>query len=347
MSIPRLAAPALGLMLALLPPLTQALTPDTAQRRDLEQAALQALERHYVLPERLQGLAQHLAAQRAPLDAAADGPAYAAQLGQLLSQATRDKHVRVLYSAEPLPTELAPTRGSPEQERQMNRFINQGVFKVERLPGNLGYLDLRAFTEREQSRAKLDAAMALLADTEALIIDLRANGGGRPDAVAYLSSYFFKERTHLNDMVWRTEKGEEVDAFHTETVAFHYARPVWVLMSPRSVSAAEGFAYNLQQQGRAQVAGQTSMGAAHAGGMQRIGAHFSVFVPNGRSRNPKSGGNWEGVGVLPDLAVAAADDALRVVQLRLLEGMKERSVDARLLRGLEARIQTLRDAAAP
>jgi hypothetical protein len=89
------------------------------------------------------------------------------------------------------------------------------------------------------------------------------------------------------------------------------------------------------------------MGAAHAGGMQRIGAHFSVFVPNGRSRNPKSGGNWEGVGVLPDLAVAAADDALRVVQLRLLEGMKERSVDARLLRGLEARIQTLRDAAAP
>ena len=273
-----------------------AVTPDAATRQTIEQATLQAFERHYVLPERLRELPQRLAAQRTQLDAAADGPAYAQQLGQLLAQATRDKHVRVVYSPQPMPAELAPTQGSAEQERQMNRFINQGVHKVERLPGNIGLLDLRAFTGRDQSRAKLDAAMALLADTDALIIDLRANGGGSPETVAHLSSYFFKERTHLNDMVWRTERGEEVDSYHSETMAFHYDKPVWLLMSARSVSAAEGFAYNLQQHKRAQVAGQTSMGAAHAGGMHRIGTHFSVFVPSGRSRSPKTRGQLGGGG---------------------------------------------------
>jgi len=317
---------------------------DAATRAATEKAALAALEQHYVLPERLVDLPNRLNAQRARLDAAADAPAYALALGKLLAELTNDRHVNVAYSAEPLPAVVAATAPSPDEERRRHRFINQGVMKVERLPGNLGYLDLRAFSEKGAAAPKLAAAMTLLADTEALIIDLRNNGGGRPETVAYLSSFFFKERTHLNDMVWRTPRGEERDAFHTEKVALHYDKPVWLLISPRSFSAAEGFSYNLQQLKRVQIAGQPSGGGAHPGGMHRIGAHFSLFVPSGRSVNPKTGSNWEGVGVQPDLLLPASDDALRVVQLRLLEAQKPQIQDPRLLRGLEARIQELQAA---
>lgn len=323
----------------------QAQTLDAATRAATEQAALATLAQHYVLPERLVDLPRRLDAQRARLDAASDGPAYAQTLGQLLAELTQDRHVRMAYSPAPLPAQLAATAPSAAEERHRNRFINQGVMKVERLPGNLGYLDLRAFTDKGDAAPKLAAAMTLLADTEALIIDLRHNGGGRPETVAYLSSFFFKERTHLNDMVWRTPRGEERDAFHTEPVALHYDRPVWLLISARSFSAAEGFAYNLQQLKRVQIAGQPSGGGAHPGGMHRIGTHFSLFVPSGRSVNPKTETNWEGVGVQPDLLLPPTDDALRVVQLRLLEAQKTQTRDPRLLRGLEARIQELQAAA--
>lgn len=323
----------------------QAQALDPATRAATEKAALQALEQHYVLPQRLVDLPKRLDAQRARLDAAADAPAYAQALGKLLAELTNDRHVNVAYSAEPLPAVVAATASSPEEERRRHRFINQGVMKVERLPGNLGYLDLRAFSEKSEAAPKLAAAMTLLADTEALIIDLRHNGGGRPETVAYLSSFFFKERTHLNDMVWRTPRGEERDSFHTEPVSLHYDKPVWLLISPRSFSAAEGFSYNLQQLKRVQIAGQPSGGGAHPGGMHRIGAHFSLFVPSGRSVNPKTGTNWEGVGVQPDVLLPASDDALRVVQLRLLETQKTQIQDPRMLRGLEARIQELQAAA--
>lgn len=327
---------------------TQAQALDAATRLDIEQRAVQVLKQRYILPERLTQLPDRLAAQRPRLDEAPDAPAYAQVLGQVLEEVTQDRHVRVTYSPTPLPADLSHTEGSVDEELRRNRFTNQGVIKVERLPGNLGYLDLRAFTDKRQSKPKMDAAMALLADTEALIIDLRNNGGGYPQTVAYLSSFFLKPRVHLNDMVWRTPRGESRESFHTERVDLHYDRPVWLLISPRSFSAAEGFSYNLQQLKRVQIAGQPSGGGAHPGAMHRIGANFSLFVPNGRSVNPVSGGNWERVGVQPDVLLAANDDALRVAQLRLLEQIRTEgppNPDPRYQRGLDARIQELQAAA--
>ena len=318
---------------------------DATTRAALEAAAVEALQSHYIFPDRVKDLRARLAAERARLDAAADAPAYAQALGGLLGEVTRDRHVRVVHSPQALPAEVAVSAPSPDAQRQLYRMLNQGVSKVERLPGNLGYLDLRAFTSRDTAKPKLDAALTLLADTEALIIDLRHNGGGQPETVAYLASFFVKPGTHLTDMVWRTPQGEEVQSFYAEAVGLQYDKPVWLLMSPRSFSGAEGFAYELQQLKRAQVAGQASGGGAHPGGMHRIGTHFSLFVPNGRARNPHSGTNWEGVGVQPDLPVPAADDALRVVQLRLLDELAPKARDPRQLRGLEARMKELRETA--
>ena len=326
----------------------QAQALDAGTRAAIEQAAVQALQQRYILPDRLDRLPERLEAQRTRLDAAPDAPAYAQVLGQVLEELTQDRHVRVDYSPTPLPAKLSVTGGTAEDERRHNLFVNQGVSKVERLPGNLGYLDLRAFSEQSQARPKLDAAMALLADTEALIIDLRHNGGGYPQTVAYLSSFFLKPHVHLNDMVWRTAFGESRESFHTERVGLQYDKPVWLLISPFSFSAAEGFAYNLQQLKRVRIAGQPSGGGAHPGGMHKIGAHFSLFVPHGRSASPATGGNWERVGVQPDVVLPANDDALRVAQLRLLEQIKTQSPpnpDPRYQRGLEARIQELQAAA--
>jgi C-terminal processing protease CtpA/Prc len=153
--------------------------------------------------------------------------------------------------------------------------------------------------------------MGFLANTDALIVDLRRNGGGRPEMVALLSSYLFDERTHLNDLYWR--EGNRTDEFWTNaTVAgprYGGKKPVFVLTSKRTFSGAEEFAYNLKALKRATIVGETSGGGAHPGDMQKIADGFAMFVPTGRAINPVTKTNWEGVGVEPDVVVPA-DQAL-------------------------------------
>ncbi|MGH9842298.1 MAG: serine hydrolase, partial [Blastocatellia bacterium] len=88
----------------------------------------------------------------------------------------------------------------PDQQRLMAAKRNYGFEKVERMSGNIGYLDLRGFEPAGAANETATAAMNFLANTDALIFDLRRNGGGSPEMIAFLSSYLFDKRTHLNDM---------------------------------------------------------------------------------------------------------------------------------------------------
>lgn len=288
----------------------------------------------YVFPDKARLIVERLNAreQSGAYRAAKDLNGFAAMLTDDLRHPTRDKHLGVRYRATPIPADADRPDPTPEMIRafaENQRSTNYGIRKVETLPGNIGYIDLREFPAARFAKPALSAAMNLVADTDALIVDLRNNGGGDPYAVAWLSSYLFDRRTHLNDMFWR--EGGRTDAFWTDEDVpgkkFGGAKPVYVLTSKDTFSGAEEFSYNLQQLRRGMIVGETTGGGAHPGRVYRIHPHLSVFIPNGRAINPVSKTNWEGSGVAPDLRVKASDALRTAERLALGELLKSPADD--------------------
>ncbi|MBS0319940.1 MAG: S41 family peptidase, partial [Proteobacteria bacterium] len=200
----------------------------------------------------------------------------------------------------------APT---PDELAAMEKDVLQsgyGIARVERLPGNVGYLDLRGFGPAEFTGEAYTAALSLLAGTDAMIVDLRHNGGGDPSAVAYFMSHFFAtgDRRHLNDIYSRPT--DRTDQFWTVPVKVHYTRPVYVLTSKHTFSGGEECAYDFQTQKRATLVGETTGGGANPGDMVALVDDFVVFIPTGRAINPITRTNWEHVGVKPDVPMDAA-----------------------------------------
>jgi retinol-binding protein 3 len=183
------------------------------------------------------------------------------------------------------------------------------------LAGNIGYLQVLSFAGRvARVRAPLADAMSRLATCNAIIVDIRRNVGGIPEVVQLLSSYFFDSTpVLLGSLYWRAD--DRLEDFYTlRTVAgtrIGARKPLYVLISERTFSAAEGFAYDLQARRRAIIVGATSAGAAHPGHVKSIGAQFAVFIPQGRPINPITKTDWEGTGVRPDMATVP-DSALAV-----------------------------------
>jgi C-terminal processing protease CtpA/Prc len=212
----------------------------------------------------------------------------------------------------------------PLDERQRADLLHEncGFEKAERLEGNIGYLKLNFFGRPDLCAPTATAAMSFLAHVRALIVDLRDNGGGDPRMVAWISSYLFDARTHLNDLYER--KRDKRYEFWTRPdvpgARLGGKAPVFVLTSKRTFSGAEEFTYNLKNLKRATIVGETTGGGAHPTGPHKVEEHFFVGVPSGRPINPITKGDWEGTGVAPDVK-APADDALDVAKKLALEAI--------------------------
>ena len=228
-----------------------------------------------------------------------------------------DGHFRVVWgNASPAPRRAS----SGGAARGRSGQAQHGFGRVEVLPGNVGYIELLEaahfdFADSDSPvRAKADEVLARVRDSDALILDLRENGGGSPAMVGYLVSAFVSPREDVYNRFYTREAvfNERPDVFYPDPLL---KTPLFVLVGPGTASAAESIAYTLQACGRATVVGERSAGAANPGTLFDTGRGYAVFVPTGSPRNPLTKRNWEGEGVQPDVSVAAADALPRALEL--------------------------------
>ena len=301
------------------------LTIDAATRSKVIDGILKRLNDSYVFPEVAKKMETSIRERvsNKEYDQITSAKAFASKLTEDLQAISKDKHLRVRYSHNAIPERgprREPTAEEREQEKRELSWMNHGFSKVERLPGNIGYLEFLNFLDPDLGADTVAAAMNFVNNTDALIIDMRQNGGGNPAMVALVCSYLFgPEPVHLNDLYWR--EGNRTDEFWTkkEVAGKRFLnKDVYVLTSKRTFSGAEEFTYNLKNLKRATIIGETTGGGAHPGGGFRISEHFGMFVPTGRAISPITKTNWEGTGVTPDVAVPA-DQALLTAQVMALK----------------------------
>jgi C-terminal processing protease CtpA/Prc len=312
------------------------MTVDAAARKQVIETLAKNLEDRYVFPDiaKQMSTAMRERIQRGEYDQVTSASAFAKLLTEHLRAISHDKHLGVRYSAETINGEDPqgePTQAERDRARRFYSHVNYGFEKVERLPGNIGYLDLRGFTDPELGAETVAAAMNFVANTNALIIDLRQNGGGSPEMVALICSYLFgKDPVHLNDLYWR--EGNRTQEFWTKASVpgkRYEGKDVYVLTSSRTFSGAEEFAYNVKNLKRASLIGETTGGGANPGGFQRITEHFGAFIPTGRAISPITKTNWEGTGVKPDVEVPK-ELALKTGYLMALNKLAEKSTDEKV-----------------
>ncbi len=216
-----------------------------------------------------------------------------------------------------------PTPADIAQHDAADARINYGFRRVEILSGNIGYIDLREFAGFDPEAADqgprdaADAALSLIRGSDAVIIDLRDNGGGSPAMVGYLASAFVPADANIYN-TFHYRGGTQSEAPIKPYAKPRLAVPLYILTSARTGSAAEALAYTLQQAGRAVIVGDTSGGAANPGGMVPAGGGFAIFVSGGSPENPITHTNWETVGVKPDQPVPAAQALTAARRLALV-----------------------------
>lgn len=327
---PYRSLPALGFALAM----ALAASPSRAEPLSRAEAelTLDVLERrmqHYALGSATPSIIAALRRERAALINLNDAERFRSAVNALLLQTSGDKHLS-LWPTPPIDPTTTPV--SPEE---MEAAGNYGVEIVRRLPGNVGYLKLTHFSGSPMAVEAIDDAMALLSRTDALIIDVRWNGGGGPVAGSRLMGHLFRDRVELGGILWRrcappppTEPDlcEQIEPelerrWADAPAAPRYVdRPVYVLTSAETFSAAEALAYDLKQEGRAVLVGQTTKGGGNPGGLMDAGPRFSVIMPTGVGVHPRTGTSFEGGGVAPDVE-AAPDVALDVAHRLALEAV--------------------------
>ncbi|MER6448677.1 S41 family peptidase [Streptomyces venezuelae] len=247
------------------------------------------------------------------------GPALCETVTAHLQEVCPDKHLRLLWTDEPQSLDPVDEDGGDAAFSALLRTENQGIRRVERLEGNVGLIELRLIAGAVEGASAIGAAMQLVAHSSALVLDLRGCRGGMPEGAAMWCSYFLPDdQVHLNDIYDRVSDSTRQYWTVAHLPAPRYLdRPVHILTSADTFSGGEDVAYTLQAQGRAVVVGETTRGGAHPTARYAVTEHMLVTVPTARTINTVTGGNWEGVGVVPDVPVPASqalETALKAVQ---------------------------------
>jgi hypothetical protein len=279
---------------------------DEGARHTVVEWIAREIKTHYIFPavgsQMIAELREH--ALRGDYSAITNGDQFVQTVTDDLRAVSHDLHLIVFFGRGPM---MGPPPARDDVLASI-RAANFGFAATERLESNIVRLAINGFVPVDYARDGVGELMTKVADADALIVDLRENGGGDPDTVAFVASYLFDSTPmHLNDMFLRDE-GVTLPSWTLRDVTgkrFGAKKPVFVLTSRRTISGGEELAYDLQSIHRAKVIGETTAGAANAGFVHALNARFAMFVPGASPINPYTKSNWEGNGVEPDVKVAS------------------------------------------
>lgn len=248
-------------------------------------------------------------------DSFGTGESFAERVTQTLRRISNDRHLGVRYGMMPQAGGPVRRRVAPESTSRRPAPSVSGISPVislpeygfesaQILPGNIGYLDLRGFSGDPGAIQAVDSVMALFANTKAIIIDIGRNRGGGPQVIQHLSAYLFDKPTHL---VTSYARGMDAPIERWTTTSVPGKRlpktPVYVLTSRSTISAAESFAFGLKNHNRITIVGERTAGGGHFGAFVPLTPGFSMFLPRGRTYDPRTNQGWEAEGLKPDVDV--------------------------------------------
>lgn len=303
----------IGIVLALsLVSTSASATPLTgADREAVLRETAKLIETRYVDPAKAKMLAREIRKSGPLWQSIQDAEGFAKAVSAWLRTTASDGHFALDYS----PVEIAESDASSsfsdaETIKYYGPQINHGIEKIERLPGNIMLLDIRVFPPLPMAADMFVAMMTIAAQGDALIIDLRRNGGGSETA-NLMSGYLLPPGSKMSGGYDRPS-----NSYSTQTSpnwvpgrVFGAEKPIYILTSKKTFSAAEAFAYDFQALKRATIIGEVTGGGANPFEYRRVHPHFALSLPEARSINPITGTNWQDVGVKPDVLVPA-DQAL-------------------------------------
>lgn len=291
-----------------------------AQVKDSITDTLKVLNEVYLFPEKAKAIEKEMLSrsERGAYDHIDSTFTFRKQISDELAEISTDRHLSLMLVKS---KDEVPTHVLTEVE---DEFKNNYAFqKLEVLPGNVGYLKFNKFYQDKEAINTVKHAFGFLKDTDAMIIDLRDCIGGSPELVTFIASYFLPENT----LMWRyhTRNDEEIYENRSTVNAgpehFKNDFPLFILVGPDTASAAEMFTYSLKNLNKAVVVGEKTRGVAYAVSGVKINEFFSGRFSMGQTIDPKTGTNWELVGVLPDIK-AELSKSLDTAHAKALELLK-------------------------
>jgi tetratricopeptide (TPR) repeat protein len=233
---------------------------------------------------------------------------FSKKLTEVLQNVSKDLHLKVRFEPERIAQEKRVVSEEKKLEAEKKTAmqmaeINYGFTEAKILDGNIGYLNLRTFADIKYAEETATATMNFLSNTNAIIIDLRTNGGGVPSMMQLLSSYFFDETPVLLSDFYERKTDTKTQLYSFAKVAGKRStnKPIYILTSKQTFSAAESFAYTLKHLDKAVVVGEITAGGANRTKRINLNDKFTISVPYIKSIHPITKTNWEGKGVQPNI----------------------------------------------
>lgn len=324
---------------------------NSKEKKEVIDSIAKLLKDNYVFPDMGVKLGEYIIAKhkKGDYDNFNDVKKFAAQLTSDLQEVSKDLHLRVIFDPRAAKEQLYPKKFTDEElEAQRNwkltlgQLQNFGFENVKILDGNIGYLKLTGFFSLENAGPTAVAAMNFLANTFAVIIDLRESGGGSPQMGQLLATYFLDKEPVLLNSIYTRVKDETNQYWSLPYVPGKMMTDtdIFLLTSKDTFSAPEGFAYMLQQQKRATVIGETTRGGAHPGETKPVNERFLLWIPMARVIDPISKTNWEGVGVKPDIETTK-EQALITAHIEALKKAIEKEKRSNIKAGLEGILEEI------